>query len=71
MNGYLVSVLMGAASRGLRPRPDPLAGPAADRWYGAGEYAVDAAKRHLAPPAETSIPQAHGDVQGLSSGERQ
>jgi xanthosine utilization system XapX-like protein len=29
-----------------------------------GEYAVDVAKRHLAPPAQVSMREAPGDVRG-------
>jgi XapX domain-containing protein len=71
MKVYLVSVLMGAAvgvAYGLvqvRSPAPPLIALVGLLGMVLGECAVDAAKRHLAPPVQISIPQAHGDVRGL------
>jgi len=69
--GYLVSLLMGLAV-GVAYGPVQVRSPAPPLialvgllGMVLGEHAVDLAKRHLAPPAETSIPQARGDVRGL------
>jgi XapX domain-containing protein len=69
MNGYLVSVLMGVAvgvAYGLvqvRSPAPPLIALVGLLGMVVGEYAVDAAKRHLAPPVQISMRRAPGDVQ--------
>jgi len=71
MNGYLVSLLMGMAvgvAYGLvqvRSPAPPLIALVGLLGMVLGEHAVDAAKRHLAPPARTAIPQVSSDVRGL------
>jgi XapX domain-containing protein len=71
MNGYLVSLLMGLAvgvAYGLvqvRSPAPPLIALVGLLGIVLGEYAVDAAKRHLAPLVQTAIPQVSGDVRGL------
>jgi XapX domain-containing protein len=70
MAGYLVSLLMGLAVGvvyGLvqvRSPAPPLIALAGLLGMVLGEQAVDMAKRHLAPPAQTSIQQVPSDVQG-------
>ncbi len=70
MTGYLVSVLMGLAVGvvyGLvqvRSPAPPLIALVGLLGMVLGEQAVDVAKHHLAPPAQTSIRHASGDVQG-------
>jgi XapX domain-containing protein len=70
MTGYLVSLLMGMAvglAYGLvqvRSPAPPLVALVGLLGMVLGEYAVDVAKRHLAPPALISTRQAPGEVQG-------
>ena len=70
MTGYLVSLLMGLAvgvAYGLvnvRSPAPPLIALVGLLGMVLGQQAVDMAKRHLAPPAQTSIRQVPGDVQG-------
>jgi XapX domain-containing protein len=70
MNGYLVSLLMGVAvgvAYGLvqvRSPAPPLIALVGLLGMVLGEHAVDAAKRHLAPPVQISMRRAPGDVQG-------
>jgi len=70
MAGYLISLLMGlvvGVAYGLvhvrSPAPPLIALVGLLRMV-LGEQAVDMAKRHLAPRAQTSMRQAPGDVQG-------
>jgi XapX domain-containing protein len=69
MTGYLVSLIMGLAvgvAYGLvqvRSPAPPLIALVGLWGMVLGEQAVDLAKRHLEPPAHTSIRQAPGDVQ--------
>ena len=70
MTGYLVSLLMGLAvgvAYGLvavRSPAPPLIALVGLLGMVLGEQAVDMAKHHLTPPAQTSIRQAPGDGQG-------
>jgi len=70
MIGYFVSLLMGlvvGVAYGLvqvRSPAPPLIALVGLLGMVIGEYAIDAAKRHLAPPAAISIPQTHGDLKG-------
>ena len=70
MNGYFVSLLMGVAvgvAYGLvqvRSPAPPLIALVGLLGMVLGEYAVDAAKRQLAAPAQASIRQAPDDVRG-------
>ena len=70
MTGYLVSLLTGLAvgvAYGLvqvRSPAPPLIALVGLLGMVLGEQAVDMAKCRLAPPAQTSIRQAPGDVQG-------
>jgi XapX domain-containing protein len=70
MIGYFVSLLMGlvvGVAYGLvqvRSPAPPLIALVGLLGMVIGEYAIDAAKRHLAPPVEISIPQTHGDLKG-------
>ena len=69
MTGYLVSLLMGLAvgvAYGLiqvRSPAPPLIALVGLLGMVLGEQAVDMAKYHFAPPAQTSIQQAPGDVE--------
>jgi XapX domain-containing protein len=68
MNGYLVSLVMGVAvglAYGLvqvRSPAPPLIALVGLLAMVLGEYAIDAAKRHLAPTVQISMRQAPGDV---------
>ena len=70
MTGYLVSLLMGLAvgvAYGLlnvRSPAPPLIALVGLLGMVLGEQAVDVARRHLAPPAQTSDRQVPSDVQG-------
>ena len=70
MIGYLVSLLMGLAvgvAYGLlnvRSPAPPLIALVGLLGMVLGEQAVDVARRHLAPPAQTSIRQVPSEVQG-------
>ena len=70
MTGYLVSLLMGLAvgvAYGLvavRSPAPPLIALVGLLGMVLGEQAVELSKRHLDAPAQTSIRQAPGDVQG-------
>ncbi len=66
MTGYLVSLLMGVAVGLVQVRSPapPLVALVGLLGMVLGEYAVDVAKRHLAPPALISTRQAPGEVQG-------
>jgi XapX domain-containing protein len=70
VTGYLVSLLMGLAvgvAYGLvqvRSPAPPLIALVGLLGMVLGEQAVDMVKYHLAPPAQTSIRQTPGDVQG-------
>jgi XapX domain-containing protein len=70
MTGYFVSLLMGLAVGvvyGLvqvRSPAPPLVALAGLLGMVLREQAVDMAKRHLAPPVQTSIQQTPSDVQG-------
>lgn len=70
MTGYLVSLLTGltvGVAYGLiqvRSPAPPLIALVGLLGMVLGVQAVNMAKRHLAPPAETSIRQTPGDVQG-------
>jgi XapX domain-containing protein len=70
MIGYLVSLLMGLAVGAtyalvqVRSPAPPLIALVGLLGMVLGEYAVDAAKRQLAAPAQASIRQAPGDVRG-------
>jgi XapX domain-containing protein len=71
MIGYLVSLLMGLAVGvayslvQVRSPAPPLIALIGLLGMVLGEHAVDLARRHLAPPAETSFPQAPGAVREL------
>jgi XapX domain-containing protein len=70
MTGYLVSLLMGLvvgvayALVNVRSPAPPLIALVGLLGMVLGEQAVDVVKRHLAPPAQTSVRQVPGDVQG-------
>ena len=71
MTGFLISLLMGlvvGVAYGLvqvRSPAPPLIALVGLLGMVLGEQAVDMAKQHLAPPpAQTSIQQGPGDVQG-------
>jgi len=70
MTGYVVSLLMGlvvGAAYGLvqvRSPAPPLIALVGLLGMVLGEYAIDAAKRHLAPPVQISMRQAPSDVPG-------
>jgi len=70
MTGYLVSLCMGLAvgvAYGLvnvRSPAPPLIALVGLLGMVLGEQAVEVAKRHLAPPAQTSIRQAPDEAQG-------
>jgi XapX domain-containing protein len=70
MNGYFVSLLMGLAvgvAYGLihvRSPAPPLIALVGLLGMVLGEQAVDMARHHFTPHAETSIRQAPGEVQG-------
>jgi XapX domain-containing protein len=70
MIGYLVSLLMGLAVGAayalvqVRSPAPPVIALVGLLGMVLGEYAVDAAKRQLATPAQASIHEAPRDVQG-------
>jgi XapX domain-containing protein len=67
MTGYFFSLLMGLAVGVVRSPAPPLIALVGLLGILMGEQAVDLAKRHLAPSAQTSTGEVHGPSRSASS----